>query len=104
MSTEALGNHLEIQDISYPDDAKGTWVIRNKHNHIILCQVEWFPRWKRYTSTYTNNNAHFDARMHRDIADFLDKLNAEYKVQKGLRQAAQTEPAVWGAPIPPEEG
>ena len=105
MSTEALGRYMVAQEMMTPNaQHKGMWRVRNKKSMYSLCHIGWYKPWRRYAVMWTCPDAVFDAQCHRDIADFLDKVNAEHKVQKGLRQAAQAEPAVFGAPIPPEEG
>ena len=104
MSTEALGRYMLICPLPNDSDNHGVWRILNTRSETPLGVVEWYGPWQRYVLGWVNTLAIFDAQCHRDIADFLDKVNAEHKVQKGLRQAAQTEPAVFGAPIPPEEG
>ena len=103
MSTEALGQYMVVQQWFVGGRHPLQWDILNKRSGISLGTVAWYAKWKRYVFE-AEEGCIFDAQCHRDIADFLDRVNAEHKVQKSLRQAAQTEPAVWGAPIPPEEG
>ena len=73
MSTEALGQYMTVTSVHVGGRHPTIWEIQNKRTGILLCRVEWYAPWKRYISTYTNNNAVFDAQCHRDIATFLIK-------------------------------
>ena len=87
MSTEALGRYLVVERLDLFTTETAHWVIKNKKSGIILCDIVWYSPWKRYVSSYTNNNAAFEAQCHRDIAEFLDRVNGN---ESSAQQAKST--------------
>lgn len=55
-----------------------TWTCQNRKSGDVLGHVRYYPQWRQYVSQLYPS-AVFNNSCLRDIADFLDQLNAEKK-------------------------
>lgn len=54
---------------------------------MLLMRVSWWANWRRYTTDSGGCKTICDALCHREIADFLDKVNAEHKLEHHQKKA-----------------
>lgn len=53
------------------------WQCRNACVQNVLCWVTYDKEWKQWVTSYTDQHAVFSISCLRDVADFLDQLNAQ---------------------------
>ena len=60
------------------------WVCRNNKTDDLLGYIEFYERWKQFVISFIDNTI-FNNQCLRDIAEFLDQLNSEYKTTKDTK-------------------
>ena len=61
-----------------PSGKTRKWVVQSLGGTLLM-RVSWYAPWRRYTVDTGGCNIICDASCLREIADFLDKANAEHK-------------------------
>jgi hypothetical protein len=54
---------------------------------VFLMRVSWYAPWRRYTVDTGGCKTICDSACLREIADFLDKINAEHKLEQLKKKA-----------------
>jgi hypothetical protein len=62
------------------------WGVYSEHGPLLM-RVSWYAPWRRYTVDTGGCKTICDAVCLREIANFLDKVNAEHKLAQPKKKA-----------------
>jgi hypothetical protein len=67
-----------VPDGVSPSGKTRKWTVQSRDGALLM-RVSWYAPWRRYTVDIGGCKTICDASCLREIADFLDKINAEHK-------------------------
>ena len=83
-----MKKYLEFMQVDNPKKKTKLFHVFNKNTSEFLCEIRWDCGWRQYvTNTFTDfkdEKIAFTAGCHREVADFIDGLMEERKVNKAL--------------------
>jgi len=79
--------YLGFTRVPYPERKTGVWNVYNQHSGVVLGQVRWFGRWRRY-AFFPNPDTVWDERCLLAVTKFL-----QAQMERRKRVAAETRKA-----------
>ena len=76
-------SYLDFVEVGHsPSGKTKLWHVQTKLGASLLMRISWYASWRKYTVDTGGCKTICDSGCLREIADFLDKVNAEHKKGK----------------------